>query len=521
LWYSLQAEPSAAILSQLYFRANMRKQLLHIVLMILVACCQTSCFLQSMTHSEPERAIPADGCATLAKIPFQEAWYGMYYREDKIGYSHFKIEPDGKDFTIKTDSLMRLTAMKKTSEVAMKEDITVRPDLTLISFESAVTMNGQRMKMIGREDGTRLLVDITVDGEKRSREYPIEGKLYHCSAVSFMPVMHGLKDGRQDSFRIFNPEKQGFDKVDQELFTVKGDAGPSGAVWKVRNQYGRAQVVAWLNNKGLTVVEKSLEGSMLTVLEDEASAKSFLEKKTSSKDLVLDLSLIKVAKEIPGHEKLRYLKVRMQGIDPTLIGEDLRQKIATPAGKSSSDGFDVTVQSEDPAKLQASARTSQESVSDTFLASTVTIQADHAEIVEQAKKIVSPRDSDFQKVTKLVNWVAANIKNDLRDSLTALSVLRNREGECQAHANLYTALARSLGIPTRVVTGIVYTKHIGFLYHAWAESFIGGWLAVDPTFRQVPADATHIRIASDDSGDISQSLHKMIGKVKMEVLEYR
>ena len=487
----------------------------------MTVCCQTSCFIQTVTHSEPARAIPADGCATLAKFPFREAWYGMYYREDKIGYSHFKIEPNGKNFAVTTDSLMRLTAMKKTSEVAMKEEIVVRPDLTLISFESAVSMNGQRMRMIGRTDGNRLLVDITVDGEKLSREYPIEGKPYHCSAVSFMPVLHGLKDGRQDSFRIFNPEKQGFDKVDQELSTVKGDAGPSGAVWKVRNQYGRSQVVAWLNNKGLTVVEKSLEGSMLTILEDEASAKRFLEKKTSGKDLVLDLSLIKVSKEIPDHEKLRYLKVRMQGIDPTLIGENFRQKISTPAGKSSSDGFDVTVQTEDPAKLQDSSRSSRESIPKTFLASTVTIQADHTEIVAQAKKIVSPADSDLQKVTKLVNWVAANIKNDVKDSLTALAVLRNKEGECQAHASLYTALARSLGIPTRVVTGIMYTKHIGFLYHAWAESFVGGWLAVDPTFKQIPADATHIRIASDDSGDISQSLHKMIGKVKMEVLEYK
>jgi hypothetical protein len=66
----------------------------------------------------------------------------------------------------------------------------------------------------------------------------------------------------------------------------------------------------------------------------------------------------------------------------------------------------------------------------------------------------------------------------------------------------------------------VYTKHMGFLYHAWAESFMGGWLTVDPTFKQIPVDATHISIASDDSGDVSQSIHKMIGKVKMEVLEY-
>jgi len=500
----------------------MRKRLFHIVVMILAVSCQTSCMLQALTHTEPERPVPTDGYANMGKFPFREAWYGIYYREDKIGYSHFKIEGNGDKFTIHTDSLMRLTAMKKTSEVAMKEAVVVRPDLTLISFDSEVTMNRQQMQMMGRVQENRLLVDISVDGDKLSREYPVQGKLYHCSAVSFMPVLRGLKEGRQNSFLIFNPEKQGFDKVEQALSTVKGDAGPSGAVWKVKNQYGRSQVVAWLNNKGLTVVEKSLEGSLLTIVEDEASAKSFLEsRKPPGKDLVLDLSLIRVAKPIPDHEKLRFLKVRMQGIDRALIREDHRQEITTPANVSASEGFDVTVRVEDPAKLRAPAGANPAEISKDFLASTVTIQADHKDIVEQAKKIVSPEDPDLEKVTKLVNWTANNIKNELKDSFTALAVLRTKQGECQAHTKLYTAMARSLGIPTRVATGIVYTEHKGFLYHAWAESFIGGWVSVDPTFKQVPADATHISIASDESGNISESLHKMIGKVKMEVLEYK
>jgi transglutaminase-like putative cysteine protease len=46
------------------------------------------------------------------------------------------------------------------------------------------------------------------------------------------------------------------------------------------------------------------------------------------------------------------------------------------------------------------------------------------------------------------------------------------------------ALARSLGIPTRVVNGIVYSDdYAGFYYHTWAESLLdSGWIAIDPTF---------------------------------------
>jgi transglutaminase-like putative cysteine protease len=99
--------------------------------------------------------------------------------------------------------------------------------------------------------------------------------------------------------------------------------------------------------------------------------------------------------------------------------------------------------------------------------------------------------------------------------------LRSKKGECQSHAALYAALARSQRIPTRVVTGIVYSKQVGFLYHAWCESYVNGWLAVDPTLKQVPADATHIKIAAGDSEDDASALLKMVGKVKLEVLEYK
>jgi transglutaminase-like putative cysteine protease len=124
-------------------------------------------------------------------------------------------------------------------------------------------------------------------------------------------------------------------------------------------------------------------------------------------------------------------------------------------------------------------------------------------------------------VHKLVRWTSENIKNEMKDSFTALEVLRSREGECQSHANLYTAFARSREIPTKVVTGLVYSeRHSGFLYHAWAESYVNGWLAVDPTLKQIPADATHVKIAGT-SEDYSRTVLKMVGKVKIEVLEYK
>ena len=57
-----------------------------------------------------------------------------------------------------------------------------------------------------------------------------------------------------------------------------------------------------------------------------------------------------------------------------------------------------------------------------------------------------------------------------------------------------TTLARSQKIPTRTVYGIAYSTlpTPGFRFHAWNEIlFEEHWHALDPTWNQVVADATH------------------------------
>jgi transglutaminase-like putative cysteine protease len=80
-----------------------------------------------------------------------------------------------------------------------------------------------------------------------------------------------------------------------------------------------------------------------------------------------------------------------------------------------------------------------------------------------------------EQIARLLNWIHTNIERAPVDSSSALDVLRTKQAECQGHAYLYTAFARSLGIPTRLINGLVYSEQFkGFLYHSWAESFVDG-----------------------------------------------
>jgi hypothetical protein len=246
---------------------------------VVAALSQSSCFMRTLSDLRAESVAPTEGYQSLDKFPFKEAWYGQYFQEEKVGYSHFKIEPSGENFTIVNEALIRLTAMQKTNEIEMKEKVVVRPDLSMISFESDVRQNDKKMHVAGQIKGDIFVVEAAVAGEKLNREFPFEDKLYHPSGASLMPALKGLKDAAVHKFVMFKPEEMRTVQVEQLVMSVKGDPGPQGAVWKVKNTFGNTETSSWLNKAGLTTIDKSKDGALITVLEDEATARKFAEKK--------------------------------------------------------------------------------------------------------------------------------------------------------------------------------------------------------------------------------------------------
>src|SRR2546422_771175 len=99
---------------------------------------------------------------------------------------------------------------------------------------------------------------------------------------------------------------------------------------------------------------------------------------------------------------------------------------------------------------------------------------------------------------------------------SALQVLEGRVGDCNEHAVLFVALARAAGLPARTVVGLVPVDG-RFYYHAWAEVYLGDWVAVDPMLDEFPAGAAHVRFGVGGLARQAE-LVRLIGRVKLEVL---
>ena len=96
------------------------------------------------------------------------------------------------------------------------------------------------------------------------------------------------------------------------------------------------------------------------------------------------------------------------------------------------------------------------------------------------------------------------------------------KGDCTEHSVLFVALARALGIPSRQVHGLVYARYAdakdALYWHAWAEVLSGGeWIAVDPTFGQPVADATHVALGTGMQVDTIG----LLGALRVEGVEVR
>jgi transglutaminase-like putative cysteine protease len=145
------------------------------------------------------------------------------------------------------------------------------------------------------------------------------------------------------------------------------------------------------------------------------------------------------------------------------------------------------------------------------------IQSADPRIQAQARQIVG-RTGDPARVARLLNqWVYQNLRKEITVSVpSAVQVLDMRRGDCNEHTVLYVALARALGLPARTAAGVVYLRG-RFYYHAWPEVYLNGWVAVDPTFGQFPADAAHLRFTI---GGLARQMEliRLIGRLKLEVI---
>ncbi len=220
---------------------------------------------------------------------------------------------------------------------------------------------------------------------------------------------------------------------------------------------------------------------------------------------------------LPGRDGPGELRVRLSGT--SLEGFDLQ------GGRQRKDGDELTVRRETAEALTAdwTLATRAPGFRQRFrdeLAGEPLLQVDDPAIAGLALRLAGT-ERDPRVVAERINrWVHDSLAKEITITVpNALQVLRTRRGDCNEHTQLFTALARAAGIPTRIATGLAYVNG-KFYYHAWPEIRLRDWVAVDPTFGQFPADAARLRFVR---GGLTRQgeLLRLVGTLRIEVLQAR
>jgi transglutaminase-like putative cysteine protease len=155
------------------------------------------------------------------------------------------------------------------------------------------------------------------------------------------------------------------------------------------------------------------------------------------------------------------------------------------------------------------------------------IQSNHPRVVAAAQVAVGSANEPWEKAVRIEEYIhrILHVTEFSQAFAGAAETVQRRRGDCSEHAVLLAACCRAVGIPARLVAGLVYSEQDqGLMYHMWNEVWIRDrWIPLDATLGQGGVTAGHLRI-TESQGE-SQNIYELVtpvlglvGKMKVELV---
>jgi len=451
------------------------------------------------------------------KLPTLDAYYGCYVKGSKVGWVHTTAHPQSNDtFVITVEVHNKIVGMGHVSEAARTFDrVYSLKSEELLSLSLVATNETGVIKVVGHRTGAAFELTTNTGDGNRVTTVTVDERL-HDMEVDARLAAKGVVGATAQAVN-FDPILK---KNIHVAYTVKGieahGASPRSVHMSILAVETHTTSEEWLDKEGLT--SEWQEGVESWRLEPRDTAQRVEVKGDIINDMVVHAP--QAIKFVPGVVEL---KVEFVGMDKDFVPPTSpRQQVVR-----TSDSVTLTLRRDPmPMRIPISALQIPSDGADEIrkdLRPSTFIESDAKEIIATAKEIVGDENDAFVASNRLLAFVNTTLKSEYVAGYgDALLVLHSKKGDCTEHAVLFVALARAAGIPARVVEGITYVpKANGFGWHAWAELYMNGrWTAVDPTFGQPIADATHIKMSSRDLG-MNGDLAQVVGKVSIRQMSFQ
>ncbi len=448
------------------------------------------------------------------KNNYREIWEVIKFYGKVIGYSVIRLKGDRVEERVE----MKLKAMGEEREIKTSLDWEKNPDFSLRSFHFRLKSKGVENRVSGRVIDNKLLLVKIKRSENKIR---VRGKIFTGS--SFLFLLEGrINSLRKKSERIKEAslrkiyfELDYFDPSILRADTLKVRYyGRKGKFFVFVKEFAGVSSFLLFDEKGNFVREEGPAG----VSAEVSTREEVMKAKTEEIDIIFSTSVKVEGDKLPPSDrrerkKLSSAIIEIRGVEsipsfpPRQIVESKRNGVLR-------------------VRVQRKHLTDKRNM-DKLTKAEPLIESDSPEIRKVAYEIAGGKNSKPPRgrvakelMRKVSVWVFRNLRKTSSLGMpSALDVLRSGEGDCNEHAVLATAILRAMGIPARIVFGLVYDSGY-FYYHAWVEGFDGEkWIEFDPTWNYFPADVLRIRIGT---GNISQwaKVLEYVGRIKVKFVDF-
>jgi hypothetical protein len=461
-------------------------------------------------------------------------FYGVMQGGQQIGFASSTVDTTSTGITVRDYLVADLPLGGKHRRASASTNVELSRALRMRGFELAVDAEGPPLRANGRVLGDSvLLLSISMGTDKPdTQRVALTGPILLPNLVPFAVALgEHPKVGKHYLLPVFDPASMGRKDINfqigaESLFVVNDSAVFDSAATRWRGTLPdtiRAWQIlpdttggfsGWIDEQG-RIVQTSQFGFELQRLPYAVAFENWRmassERSSGGPDRdIYETTAIAANKRL--QEDVKRLRVRLSSV--SLRGFALngqRQRLFH-------DTLIVTRENDGALAASYALPVGGRLLDRTNTRREPLIQTDDPAIKTLARRLVGG-ERDPRRAAAVINaWVHDSLEKRITFGVpNALQVLQTRRGDCNEHTQLFVALARAAGIPTRIAAGLVYVGG-KFYYHAWPEVRLGDWTAVDPTFGQFPADAAHLRFVI---GGLAQQaeLLRLMGNLKIDVLD--
>ena len=454
-----------------------------------------------------------------AAVPFSpvDRWYEVYLGEAKVGYAHDRMVLQRDRVISQNEFVMKLNRAGQTLEVRSTQQTIEKPNGELVEFSTEMKMAGIPITKRGRVEGEELVIREKQFIQAKENRYPFDERGKMSWGIRREFLKRGFKKaGKEYSILVYSPDmgmrapsqakvrchgKKTFRQGGQTVEGYELDLELSGLLGSVKSK-------SWFDEDGVAVGTSMSMGGMNISLIRVAEKKA---KTMNAKvpEALLD-SVVSLGQEIPGKSRRTVFVLEpIRGEFTSKLPQGANQKVNALEGGI----FEVEVLS-DTSALLVKVEPAQDMAE--FLESNVYLDSSDPLIEDLAEKAKGKGKGIAEIAKSLTTFVHRYVasKNFSVGFASASEVARNREGDCTEHSILLAAMGRAVGIPSRVATGLVYTKRFQdrrdvLVYHMWTQFFVDGkWINYDSAlgYESCPADRILLAVSSLKGEDLIESM---------------